>query len=112
MLIYPQGSVHYQPPPRDNDNDERVVVQTASVVHPEEHRPKQRLTPISQQGQFAPIAPPRSPHLRPHPPNRPPPHHPQQQQRPYPRRPGPPKRFGYLNYLDTFFHIYIPVEGE
>ena len=68
-------------------------MQTASVVHPEEHRPKLRLPLVNQQGHFAPVAPPRAPHLRPHPPNRPPPHHPQHQKRPYPRRPRPPKRF-------------------
>jgi hypothetical protein len=92
MIVYPAGSDQYQPPPSIGDREEPVVVQTASVVRPEEDQFKQRLPQFSQQGQFAPIPPPRSPHLRPHPPNRPPPHHPQKQQRPYPRRPVPPKR--------------------
>ena len=92
MIIYPAGSDQYQPPPNKDEREEPVVVQTASVVRPVEDQFKQRLPPFNQQGQFAPIPHPRSPHLRPHPPNRPPLHHPQKQQRPYPRRPGPPKR--------------------
>jgi len=98
MIIYPQGSDQYQPPPRKEDeNEERVVVQTASVVPLDENLVRKRVPPINQQGQFAAINNPRAPHLRPHPPNRPPPHHPQTQPRRgpvriKPRRPGPPKR--------------------
>ena len=98
MIIYPQGSDQYQPPPRKEDeNEERVVVQTASVVPLDENLVRKRIPAINQQGQFAPVNHPRAPHLRPHPPNRPPPHHPQTQPRRgpvriKPRRPGPPKR--------------------
>ena len=83
---------------KENENEERVVVQTASVVPLDENLVRKRVPPINQQGQFAAINHPRAPHLRPHPPNRPPPHHPQTQPRRgpvriKPRRPGPPKRY-------------------
>jgi len=96
MIVYPAASDQYDPPLR-TEEEPTIIVQTASVVRPEKDPLRKHLVDLGQlQGQFAPLTPPRPPHLRPHPPNRPPPHHPQKQPRPYPRRPGPPKRLSNI----------------
>ena len=107
MIIYPAAS---DPVPNKQAYEEPVVVQTASVVRPEEDQLRQRLPQFNPQPQFSPRPPPRAPHLRPHPPNRPPPHHPQKIARPLPRRPGPPKRFTFKifqNILETYWLRYL-----